>query len=424
MGMRDLFSEIIASIRHSKTRFLLTGLSTAWGIFLLIVLLGTGNGILNGISNAWLNEDDNVVTLEPSTTMLPFEGLPAGRSIPITEADGRALREAFPDNVLDYVPELDRNVIVSYRNKYAETDIAGFYPGYEAVRNNVILAGRNINEADIEGRRKTCLISTNLCKRIFPADEPRDIVGRTVSVGDVAFKVVGVYKPAKSYNVSRTLIAPFSTVRSLYFENDDISKLSITLAGLNTEAENRAFVEKVRARLAAMKQFSPVDKKAVTITNTYDLALYIGSLFRTINLFLWIVGLSTLVAGIVGVSNIMLITVRERTRELAVRKAVGAPRRSIIRLVMTESVMVTVFFGYVGMLLGIGVIKLADLIVSASVDPTASGAGSSVFLNPGVDIGIVLGATLIMILAGLLAGYMPAKKAVSIKLVEALAANE
>ena len=152
MAMRDLFSEIIASISHSKTRFLLTGLSTAWGIFLLIVLLGTGNGILNGISNAWLNEDDNVVTLEPSTTMLPFEGLPAGRSIPITETDGRALREAFPDNVLDYVPELDRNVIVSYRNKYAETDIAGFYPGYEAVRNNVILAGRNINEADKIGR--------------------------------------------------------------------------------------------------------------------------------------------------------------------------------------------------------------------------------------------------------------------------------
>ena len=420
--MRDLFSEILASIGHSKTRFLLTGLSTAWGIFLLIVLLGTGNGILNGISNAWLNEDDNVVSLEPSSTMLAFEGLPIGRSISITEEDGRLLQEAFPDNVLGYVPELDRDAVVSYRNKYAETDIAGFYPGYGSIRNNVILAGRDINDMDIASRRKVCLVSTNLCKRLFPADAPRDIVGRTLSVNDVAFSVVGVYRPAKSYNVSRTLIAPFTTVKSLYSENDDISRLSITVAGLDTEAENRDFVEKVRARMASLKQFSPMDKKAVTITNTYDLALYINGLFKTINLFLWIVGLSTLVAGIVGVSNIMLITVRERTRELAVRKAMGASRRSIITLVLTESVMVTVFFGYVGMVLGIGVIKLVDLIVSAATDPTQTGVGSSIFLNPSVDLGVVLGSTLIMIMAGLLAGYMPAKKAVSIKLVEALAA--
>ena len=422
--MRDLFAEIFSSMSHSKTRLLLTGLSTAWGIFLLIVLLGTGNGILNGISNAWLNEDDNVVTLEPSTTMLPFEGLPVGRSINVTQADGQSLMEAFPDNVLGYVPELDRNVVVSYRNKYSETDIAGFYPGYESIRNNVIIAGRNINDIDIASKRKVCLVSTNLCKRIFPADEPQDIVGRTIAVNDIAFTVAGVYRPAKSYNVSRTIIAPFTTVKSLFFENDDISKLSVTVAGLNTEDENRAFVERMRAHLASQKQFAPDDKKALTITNTYDLALYIGNLFKTINLFLWIVGLSTLVAGIVGVSNIMLITVRERTRELAVRKAMGAPRRSIITLVLTESVMVTVIFGYIGMVLGIGVIKLADIIVSASTDPTQTGSGSSVFLNPSVDIGIVLGATLIMIIAGLLAGYMPAKKAVSIKLVEALAAND
>ncbi|MBO7488590.1 MAG: ABC transporter permease [Bacteroidales bacterium] len=422
--MRDLFAEIFSSMRHSKTRLLLTGLSTAWGIFLLIVLLGTGNGILNGISNAWLNEDDNVVTIEPSTTMLPYEGLPVGRSINITEEDGRSLQNAFPDNIEGFVPELDLDVTVSYRNKYSETDIAGFYPGYEKVRNNVILAGRNINDIDIASQRKVCLVSTNLCKRIFPGDEPQDIVGRTVSVNEVAFTVVGVYRPAKSYNVSRTVIAPFTTIKSLYFDNDDISKLSVTVVGLNTEAQNNAFVEKMRAHMASRKQFSPQDKKAVTITNTYDLALYIGSLFKTINLFLWIVGLSTLVAGIVGVSNIMLITVRERTRELAVRKAMGAPRRSIIALVLTESVLVTVIFGYIGMVLGIGVIKLADIIVSAASDPSSTGVGSSVFMNPSVDIGIVLGATLIMIIAGLLAGYMPAKKAVSIKLVEALAAND
>ena len=422
--MRDLFAEIFSSMRHSKTRLLLTGLSTAWGIFLLIVLLGTGNGILNGISNAWLNEDDNVVTIEPSTTMLPFEGLPVGRSINVVEEDGASLKEAFPQNVIGYVPELDKDIVVSYRNKYSETDIAGFYPGYETIRNNVLLAGRDINQIDISERRKVCLVSTNLCKRIFPADEPRDIVGRTVSVNGVAFTVAGVYKPAKSYNISRTIIAPFTTIKSLFFDNDDISKLSITVAGLNTEAENRDFVETIRAHMASLKQFSPEDKKAVTIANTYDLALYIGSLFKTINLFLWIVGLSTLVAGIVGVSNIMLITVRERTRELAVRKAMGAPRRSIISLVLTESVLVTVIFGYVGMVLGIGVIKLADIIVSASADTSASGIGSSVFINPSVDIGVVLGATLIMIIAGLLAGYMPAKKAVSIKLVEALAAND
>ena len=422
--MRDLFAEIFASIRSSRTRFLLTGLSTAWGIFLLIVLLGTGNGILNGISNAWLSEDDNVVTIEPSSTMLPFEGLPVGRSINITEADGRSLQEAFPYNIRGFVPELDRDVTVSYRNKYSDTDIAGFYPGYRAIRNNIIIAGRDINDIDIAMQRKVCVVSTNLCKRIFPEDDPKEIVGRTIAIHDVAFTVAGVYRPAKSYNVSRTVIAPFTTVKSLYFDNDDISKLSIIADGLNTEAQNHDFVEAVRAHMAALKKFSPEDKKAVTITNTYDLSLYISSLFRTINLFLWIVGLSTLVAGIVGVSNIMLITVRERTRELAVRKAMGAPRRSIITLVLSESVMVTLIFGYIGMMLGLGVIKLADVIVSASADPASTGVGSNIFMNPGVDMGIVLGATLIMIISGLLAGYMPARKAVSIKLVEALAAND
>ncbi len=417
-----MFSEIFASLRHNKTRFLLTGLSTAWGIFLLIVLLGTGNGILNGISHAWLDEDDNVITIEPSTTMLPWMGLPVDRSISISEEDGKSLQEAFPGNVTGWVPELDRNVTVSCRNKYSDTDLAGYYPGYESIRHIVLLAGRNLNDIDIAVRRKVCLVSTNLCKRIFPADEPEDLVGRIISVNGIAFTVAGVYKPSKSYNVSRTVIAPFTTVRSLWFDNDDISKLSLIAEGLNSEAENHLFVEKIRSHMAARKQFAPTDKKAVTITNTYDLALYIGSLFKTISLFLWIVGLSTLVAGIVGVSNIMLITVRERTRELAVRKAMGARRRSIISLVLTESVMVTLFFGYVGMLLGIGVIKLADVIVSATADTAASGVGSSVFLNPGVDPGIVLGATLIMVASGLLAGYMPARKAVSIKLVEALAA--
>ena len=422
--MLELIAEIFSSIRHSKTRFLLTGLSTAWGIFLLIVLLGTGNGILNGISNAWLDEDDNVVTLEPSTTMLPFEGLPVGRSIDITEEDGVSIASAFPANVLKSIPEIDRNVVVSSRNKFSETDIAGFYPGYSAVRHNILLAGRDINDIDIDQCRKVCLVSTNLCKRVFPSEEPSQIVGRILSVEDIAFKIVGVYRPSKSYNVSRTVIAPFTTMQSLFCENDHISKISVVVAGLDSEASNHAFVEKLRTHMASLKQFSPLDKKAVTITNTYDLALYINGLFRTINLFLWIVGLSTLVAGVVGVSNIMLITVRERTRELAVRKAMGAPRRSIIRLVMTESVLVTVIFGYVGMLLGLGVVKLADLVVSASVDASQTGVGSSIFLNPGGDFGIVLGATLIMIFAGLLAGYMPARKAVSIKLVDALAATD
>ena len=422
--MRDLFSEIFASISHSRTRFLLTGISTAWGIFLLIVLLGVGDGIINGISNAWLNEDDNVVTVEPSKTMYPFSGLPAGRKINIQESDGRSLMEAFPDNISNCVAELDREVIVSYRNKYSETDMAGFYPGYEAVRNNVIIAGRNINDMDIKEKRKVCIVSTNLCKRLFPSDSPEEIVGKVVSIHDVAFKVAGVYRPAKSYNISRTIIAPFTTMKSLYFENDDISKLSIVVEGLDSESANQKFVESMRAHLAGVKQFDPTDKKALTITNTYDLFLYITSLFKTINLFLWIVGLSTLVAGVVGVSNIMLITVRERTRELAVRKAMGASRRSIISLVLLESVMVTLIFGYIGMVLGIGGIKIADLIVSASVDLSKTGVSSSIFLNPEVKLGVMLGATLIMVISGILAGYMPAKKAVSIKLVEALAAND
>ncbi|MCF0175178.1 MAG: ABC transporter permease [Bacteroidales bacterium] len=409
---------------HSKMRFFLTGISTAWGIFLLIVLLGTGNGIINGISHAWLNEDDNVVTIEPSKTMLSFKGHPVGRRIDIDEIDGTLLKEAFPEKIRATVAELDKYVLVSYRNKYSETDLAGYYPGYKIVRNNVIIAGRDINDIDIEECRKVCIVSTNLCKRLFPTLKPEEIVGKTVAVYDAAFKIAGVYRPAKSYNISRTIIAPFTTVKSLFFNDDHISKLSLIVEGLDSEKANKQFVEDMRGFLAGVKQFSPSDKKAVTITNTYDLFLYISGLFRTINLFLWIVGLSTLVAGVVGVSNIMLITVRERTRELAVRKAMGASRLSIINLVLVESVTVTLIFGYVGMVLGLSLVKLAAYIVSLSVDASQTGVASSIFMNPGVDMGVVLGATAIMVISGLLAGYLPAKKAVSIKLVDALAAND
>ncbi|MCF0165951.1 MAG: ABC transporter permease [Bacteroidales bacterium] len=419
--MLDLFREIFASISHNKMRFLLTGVSIGWGIFLLIVLLGAGNGLYNGITAAWIDESDNILSIAPSKTMLPFNGHDKGRKIEITENDAYRIARTFEENVRVCVPELDTAVLVSAGTHFSMTDIAGFYPGFNVIKNNILIAGRKINDSDIEQERKVCVVSVHLCDRLFPREKPEGIVGREIRIYDVNFTVVGVYTPKRSYNITRTIYAPFSTVRSLWFRDDKISKVSYILEGLNTVAANDRFKTSLREWLAYDKDFDPADQKAVNVDNSVEFYLQVQSLFGVIKIFLWIVGLSTLVAGVVGISNIMLITVKERTRELAVRKAMGASSRSILTLVLTESVAITVLFGYIGMILGLWSVRVADIIVNKGVSGPSSGSGAAIFLNPSVEWTVILGATLIMVIAGLLAGYAPAKTAMRLRLVEALA---
>lgn len=414
--MGEFFQEIFASISHNKLRVALTGFSIGWGIFLLIVLLGAGNGVLRGIVNAWVSEDDNIVIVEPSTTQLSWEGLSTNRKIEINSADLEYICNKFNSNIRMAVPQLDTVVIASSGIHHSTTVISGYYPGYDKIKNNTLIAGRDINDLDIEDHRKVCVISTYMCDRLFPdANSYEENVGKQIMVYESPFKVVGIYQPVKSYDVNRTIFAPLSTINDLYFREDRFSKVSLVVDGLSTIDANNRFVREVRRELAQLKNFNPADKKAVAISNSYELYLQIHGIYSAVQYFLWIVGLSTLIAGIVGVSNIMIISVKERTREIGVRCAMGATPRQVTMMVMIESVIITLIFGYIGMMLGLGLTQLLDFIIDNTL-----GENNTVFVNPTVSLGVVMAANGVMLVAGFLAGYFPARRAANIKLVDAL----
>lgn len=414
--MRDVLAEVFAAMRHNKMRIVLTGFSIGWGIFLLIVMLGTGNGVLNGVLNGFSGSTNNIISMSPGKTFIAFDGLPKNREIQITETDCNNLQRDFNANIQKVVIELDTAINVYYEKESNKTTIAGYYPGYSVIKNNRLVAGRDINSLDIDGRRKVCVVSRILCDRLFHNGEPP--VGKTIVIYDVAFLIVGVYEPNKSSDNSRVVFAPYTTVKDLYFRDDKVSLVSLVVSGLTTPEANEQFVVKLRNWFAMEKNFSSRDERAVSISNSYEFYLQISGVLDSIQFFIWIVGFATLVAGVVGISNIMLISVKERLRELGVRKAMGASSFSIIRLVLLESVFITLLFGYIGMLIGISLTQLADFVSSAVL-----GENNSTFVHPTVSLSIVLSANFIMVITGLIAGYVPAKKAVSIKLVDALAGN-
>jgi putative ABC transport system permease protein len=411
--MRDLFAEIFAAMRYNKMRIGLTGFSVAWGIFLLIVMLGAGNGVLQGVINGLPYNAENIINVKTDTTTLAYRGLQKIRGIRFTDNDCRRIHMEYASLIDKMVPQLDTTVVISYAAEHAQTGMNGFYPDYLMVVRQKIIAGRDINQADIHEQRKVCVITQSLAKRLFHRSSP---LGKRINIYDISVKVVGVTKPLISADRSKAVYMPFTTVRDLYFRDDHVSSLNMVMKGLDTEDANRQFVKDLRTMLATQKNVSVKDEKAIVITNDFEYYLQITGVLKAFQFFIWIVGLASLVAGVVGISNIMLITVRERMRELGVRKAMGASSFSIIRLVLLEALITTLIFGYVGMLLGIGLTQLADKLATSVLGPN-----NDIFCNPTVSFPMIMIANAVLLIAGLIAGYIPAKRAVSMKLVNALA---
>ncbi len=407
--MRDLLTEVFAAMRYNKMRIGLTGFSIGWGIFLLIVMIGSGNGVLRGITNGFVSSTDNIINVNTDTTTLAYHGLQKGRGIQLTDDDCRYIQSRFSASIKKLIPQLDTTVTVCCAAEHVTTTMNGYYPNYLIVKNQKLAMGRDINQADIINNRKVCVISQTMATRLFHQANP---VGQRVSVYDISFVVVGVVKPNLETDDRKTIVAPFTTVRNLYFRDHHITTLNMVMTGLDTEEANNEFVNKFRSMFSMRKNVSSKDVKAIAITNDFEYYLEIIGILKAIQFFVWIVGLATLVAGVVGISNIMLITVKERMRELGVRKAMGASSFSIIRLVLLEAVFITVIFGYVGMLLGIGLTQLADSLTDAN---------STIFCHPTVSFSTVMIANGVLLISGIIAGYVPAKRAVTAKLVDALA---
>ena len=413
----DLY-EIWSTVKKNKLRTFLTGFAIAWGIFMLIVLLASGNGLRNGIVYNFRYMADNTVFCYASYTTMPYKGFQPNRRIEFDEQDLLAIRRDHPE--VDLISAtIYRSDTLTFNNEFLIGDIEAVHPDYASIFYTPMLSGRFINELDIMEKRKVVVLPPNMVEILI-----RDSInplGQFVKLGNLMFQVVGIYEEQNNSD-SPSAFIPFSTGRSLYEGGNRFRRFTFTIKGVNTEAESEAFEERFRERMARRHQFDPTDKNPLGMYNTGNEFRMWQGMNNGIALFIWIIGIGTLMAGIVGVSNIMLITVRERTKEFGIRKAIGAKPSSILKLIIVESVLVTAMFGYIGMISGIGLTELINYVMEMASAGAGGGGGqeTTVFHNPTVDLWTALSATGVLIVAGVLAGYFPARKAVNISAVDAM----
>ena len=411
----DVWQEIFSTIKKNKLRTFLTGFSVAWGIFMLMILLGSGNGLQNGVTEQFSSNSVNIMWMWTGDTSIPFEGMKEGRTIKFNNGDYNFLKEKVEnlENVSSrfYLPG---TIVYTYKNEYGSFETSSCHPALLGMEKVNVVSGRFINDLDMADFRKVIVIGDNIRKALFKEEDP---IGKYVKLNNVPFKVIGLTFD-KDRHSERTAYIPVSTAQRIFNGADRVHTFAVTTKMVSTAEEAEAITDKVREGLAARHKFDPKDKKAMGSFNM--LAQYIRTMkiFQAIKIFVWIIGIGTLIAGIVGVSNIMLILVKERTREIGIRKALGATPASVISLVLLESVLITTVAGYAGLLFGVGIMEGINYGLEQAL---ATGGGEGVFFrNPTVDFTTAITSMIILVVSGALAGYLPARKAANVKPIEAL----
>lgn len=417
----ELLNEIWQTLRRNKLRTSLTGFAVAWGIFMLIVLLGAGNGLLNSQTVNTDNWVDNSMEVFGGKTSKPYDGLKEGRGIRLEDTDLQTTQTHFTQNVDRAGSVIQQGgVTVSFGENYISGSLRGVYPLDAVINKTKLVAGRFINDIDIREQRKVLVMPENQARELKPRNT-YDLVGQTVRVGEMAFAVIGLEQEDRS-KMSSDMATPLTTLRTIYNRGSDIDRIAFTFHGLATEAENAAFEKRYRATINHNHRAAPDDEDAIWIWNRFTQAMQMNQATNILRVALWIIGLFTLLSGIVGVSNIMLITVRERTREFGIRKAIGASPASILHIIITESIAVTAFFGYIGMLLGVAATLYMDATLGSN--PIETGLfTATMFVDPTVGLGTCIGVTAVLVIAGTIAGLVPALKAAKVRPIEALNAE-
>ena len=419
--MRELIKEIWSTSKRNKLRTSLTGFAVAWGIFMLIFLLGAGNGLINAQLQQSTRFLANSMRVFPGETSKAYKGLKEGRSITLNDRDILISNKTYGQYVDDVGGRLEQyNVNINYGDNYvASQSLVGVAPTHPKIDKTELIAGRFINEIDMKEQRKNVVLSRSQAKEL--CKDYRSLVGKNVKISNLNFQVVGIYKDDESRNNTEAFIA-YSTIKTIYAKGDDAGSLEFTIKNLKTQEDNEQFEKNYRASINNNHQAAPDDGRTIWLWNRYMDNIQMNQGIAIMQTALWIVGLFTLLSGIVGVSNIMLITVKERTREFGVRKAIGAKPWSILKLIITESIIITSFFGYIGMVCGVA----ANEIMDATIGHTTVDTGlfkAAMFVNPTVGLGTCIGATIAIVIAGTIAGLIPAIKAARIRPIEALRAE-
>jgi putative ABC transport system permease protein len=404
----DRWREILEILWRRKLRTLLTALSVSWGIFMLVVLLGAGRGLSNGAEAEFSRDATNAVWVNPGRLAKPFEGQPLGKPVRFKMDDYRLVKDQMTIADLRSARyNVGGSPAVTRGARTGAYRVRGVHPEHEQIEKSIIVDGRYLNDEDMVERRKVAVIGVKVRDALFAPGEP--VVGQQIRIGNGWFRVIGLSREEDEESEEQTIYIPISTAHLVFGGGQDVHMVTFTV-GNTSAAETDKKVEELRRQLAARHHFSPQDKRAVMIWNSQEVSEKFASLFRGIRGFIWIIGLGTILAGVVGVSNIMLISVQERTREIGVRKAVGAPPFAIVLMVVEEALAITVVSGYCGLVAGVGTLALAQRLLP----PTPF------FRRPDVDMGVALGATAVLVLAGMLAGFFPALRAARINPIAAL----
>jgi putative ABC transport system permease protein len=403
----DKWQEILSTLQKNKLRTILTGFSVAWGIFMLVILLGSGIGLENGIKKQFEGDAVNSMWIYQGQTSMAYNGMQSGRKIQFTNEDFN-----FVKDIVKTAPAISGRTgikgtgIISYQNQYGSFDVNCVHPGTKELEETEIVDGRFINDYDIKYKNKSVVISYIVRDELFKS---KKALGEFVKVSGVPFEVVGIFKD-KDDRDNRRVYLPISTAQMIYNGSNKLYNIAFTTDEMNVD-QSKKMEQFLRASFAKKLKFNPEDKRAIWIRNNVEDYARFQSLFKGIAIYVWVIGIMTIIAGIVGVSNIMIVVVKERTKEIGIRKAIGATPFSIIALIMMESILITGCAGYFGLIAGVGLLELLSPLFSSP---------DSYFLNPSVDFRVAVGATILLIIAGTLAGFIPARRAAKVKPVIAL----
>jgi putative ABC transport system permease protein len=409
---RDKWAEIFDTMSKNKLRTVLTGFSVCWGIFVLVLLLGLTNGLSKGFTSRFKNTATNSISIWGNETSIPYKGLPSNREIQLDMKDINTFRQVIPG--IQHISGEYRlwrgRSQLNFEKNYGSFSIKGIQPEYRFIEQQEVLEGRFINEIDQEKSRKVIVIAEDAVEALFKGGNP---IHHWIQVNGIPFEVVGVYRYTQrghgGSNQSSSVFIPLSTAQKVFHGDSNVDRILFTFADESTVGSKQAEIRAVSA-LASRHQFDPNDDRALHVNNNVENMTTFNNIFSGITWFTIIMGLGTIIAGIVGVSNIMLIVVKERTREIGIRKALGATPRNVITQVILEAIFVTGVFGFIGLFVGFILIESLATVVP----------GSEMFRDPEVKLNVAFGALALLVFAGAIAGWIPARIAAQVRPIEAL----
>ena len=406
MFEKDLWNEIFQSIRKNKLRSMLSGFTIAFAILIFTLLFGIANGLKNTFESFFLDDATNLIYIRSGKTSLPYKGNQTDKKINFSNKDYEHVKSHYQEKIEFITARIFKNFTASYKGNKDNYTIRGVHPDHQYLENTNVTFGRFLNVADLQHKLKYVVIGRLVAKDLFENKNP---IGKYLSLQGVSFKVVGVFEDSGGDNEERIIYMPVSTAQSTFSDNDYVNEINLTYKPKMNFEQAIAFSVLLEKELKERFSVAPKDQRAIRIRNTADSMKKTNQMLFVLGVLILFIGFGTLIAGVVGISNILVYIVKERTKELGIRKVLGAEPKSIVGMILLESILITICAGYVGMFVGVSALqlignRLTDYFIT----------------DPSVDNGIVIGATLVLILSGAVAGYVPAQKAAKIKPIVAL----